>query len=95
MRESRTYGSGRGACDETRVPTATVRRTRRLGAALVGHGAPSRVRCGKSRGTPPKESSLLVLLLGLNLLLLLDCKPDFLGCSYLICQSQPSLRHVS
>jgi hypothetical protein len=23
MRESRTYGSGRGACDETRVPTAT------------------------------------------------------------------------
>jgi hypothetical protein len=25
MRESRTYGSGRGACDETHVPTATVR----------------------------------------------------------------------
>jgi hypothetical protein len=24
MRESRTYGSGRGACDETRVPTATL-----------------------------------------------------------------------
>jgi signal transduction histidine kinase len=24
MRESRTYGSGRGACDETRVPTATA-----------------------------------------------------------------------
>ena len=23
MRESRTYGSGRGACDETHVPTAT------------------------------------------------------------------------
>ena len=23
MRESRTYGSGRGTCDETRVPTAT------------------------------------------------------------------------
>src|SRR5262249_59878988 len=23
MRESRTYGSGRGACDETRVPTPT------------------------------------------------------------------------
>ena len=28
MRESRTYGSGRGACDETHVPTATkVNRT--------------------------------------------------------------------
>ena len=24
MRESRTYGSGRGACDETHVPTATL-----------------------------------------------------------------------
>src|SRR5262245_64641627 len=24
MRESRTYGSGRGACDETHVPTATA-----------------------------------------------------------------------
>src|SRR5262249_33271751 len=24
MRESRTYGSGRGACDETHVPTATT-----------------------------------------------------------------------
>jgi hypothetical protein len=23
MRESRAYGSGRGACDETHVPTAT------------------------------------------------------------------------
>src|SRR6516165_6669140 len=26
MRESRTYGSVRGACDETHVPTATVRK---------------------------------------------------------------------
>ena len=26
MRESRTYGSVRGACDETHVPTATERR---------------------------------------------------------------------
>jgi hypothetical protein len=24
MRESRTYGSGRGACDDTHVPTATA-----------------------------------------------------------------------
>src|SRR6516164_4069249 len=31
MRESRTYGSGRGACDETHVPTAT--------APLVHHAA--------------------------------------------------------
>src|SRR6266700_1621988 len=29
MRESRTYGSGRGACDETRVPTATETRVHR------------------------------------------------------------------
>jgi hypothetical protein len=35
MRESRTYGSGRGACDETRVPTATK-------AARVHHAAPRR-----------------------------------------------------
>src|SRR6516164_2387345 len=30
MRESRTYGSGRGACDETHVPTATAPRVIRL-----------------------------------------------------------------
>src|SRR5262245_58391227 len=29
MRESRTYGSGRGACDETHVPTATATRVHR------------------------------------------------------------------
>src|SRR5947199_4933458 len=29
MRESRTYGSVRGACDETHVPTATGRRQAR------------------------------------------------------------------
>ena len=28
MRESRTYGSVRGACDETHVPTATASRLR-------------------------------------------------------------------
>ena len=37
MRESRTYGSGRGACDETHVPTATTARVhhaaRRRGGA--------------------------------------------------------------
>jgi hypothetical protein len=47
------------------------------------------------RGAPEKSLVFLVLLLGLNLLLLLDCEPDFLGCSYLVCQSQLSLRHVS
>src|SRR5262245_66461760 len=31
MRESRTYGSGRGACDETHVPTATVIQMRKGG----------------------------------------------------------------
>ena len=35
MRESRTYGSGRGACDETHVPTAT----RREFITLVGGAA--------------------------------------------------------
>jgi hypothetical protein len=30
MRESRTYGSGRGACDETHVPTATPVRMYRV-----------------------------------------------------------------
>src|SRR6201982_717886 len=34
MRESRTYGSVRGACDETHVPTATT--------ARVHHAAPRR-----------------------------------------------------
>ena len=37
MRESRTYGSVRGACDETHVPTATAARVhhaaRRRGGA--------------------------------------------------------------
>jgi hypothetical protein len=44
MRESRTYGSGRGACDETHVPTATPPRVyfaprRRGGMAARGAGA--------------------------------------------------------
>jgi hypothetical protein len=33
MRESRTYGSGRGACDETHVPTATASEVADLMAA--------------------------------------------------------------
>src|SRR5262249_35380896 len=42
MRESRTYGSVRGACDETHVPTATAARVhhaaRRRGGRLAGGG---------------------------------------------------------
>ena len=43
MRESRTYGSGRGACDETHVPTATTPRVhhafRRRGGRVAAGGA--------------------------------------------------------
>src|SRR6516165_7185245 len=44
MRESRTYGSGRGACDETHVPTATnaprchVATGRRYGGGVAAGG---------------------------------------------------------
>ena len=54
MRESRTYGSGRGACDETHVPTATAARVhhaaRRRAAAwpLVGARAAAGGECGGS-----------------------------------------------
>src|SRR4029077_14415497 len=43
MRESRTYGSGRGACDETHVPTATD-------APRVHHAARRRGGCVATRG---------------------------------------------
>src|SRR6201987_3255478 len=43
MRESRTYGSVRGACDETHVPTATTARVhhaaRRRGGGVAARGA--------------------------------------------------------
>src|SRR5438874_13271620 len=43
MRESRTYGSVRGACDETHVPTATTARVhqaaRRRGSRMAARGA--------------------------------------------------------
>ena len=50
MRESRTYGSGRGACDETHVPTATAARVhhaarRRGGVAARGARAAGRACC--------------------------------------------------
>ena len=35
MRESRTYGSVRGACDETHVPTATAARVHHVGASMT------------------------------------------------------------
>src|SRR5262249_37489226 len=42
MRESRTYGSVRGACDETHVPTATKARVRHAAlraGGVAAHGA--------------------------------------------------------
>ena len=50
MRESRTYGSVRGGCDETHVPTATPprvhRAARRRGRGVAGRDARTRGRCG-------------------------------------------------
>jgi len=46
MRESRTYGSGRGACDETHVPTAPAAKSSRCSAA-------QRLR-GRSRRAPSR-----------------------------------------
>src|SRR5215475_2229323 len=39
MRESRTYGSVRGACDETHVPTATTARVHHAARRLGGMAA--------------------------------------------------------
>src|SRR5262249_32352472 len=64
MRESRTYGSWREACDETHVPTATASRFHhaawRRGSSLAARGARA---CGASgfscpiRRTTPKWAS--------------------------------------
>jgi hypothetical protein len=39
-------------------------------------------------------SLLAVVVFGLNLLLLLDYRPDSLGVLAIICRPQPDLRHV-
>src|SRR5262249_38060167 len=53
MRESRPYGSVRGACDETHVPTATTARvrhtTRRRGCGMAARGARAAGRAGAAR----------------------------------------------
>src|SRR5207244_4039768 len=49
MRESRTYGSVRGACDETHVPTATAPR--------VHHAARRRSRRVADRGAGTAEQA--------------------------------------
>ena len=51
MRESRTYGSGRGACHEMHVPTATAARVHRAARrrARVHHAARRRGGRGRSR----------------------------------------------
>src|SRR5262250_282268 len=50
MRESRTYGSVRGACDETHVPTATAPRV---------HHASRRRGCLAARGARARGGSYL------------------------------------
>ena len=57
MRESRTYGSVRGACDETHVPTATQAAqvhhpARRRGGGVIAawcRGYPIAIRLRRSR----------------------------------------------
>src|SRR5262249_3799512 len=53
MRESRTYGSGRGACDETHVPTATAPRVHHAagqrGGGLAARGARAAVGDARDR----------------------------------------------
>ena len=65
MRESRTYGSVRGACDETHVPTATdaarvhhaARRRRGGGVAARGaRAAAERIGADRSSGLASAKS---------------------------------------
>src|SRR5262249_44690505 len=63
MRESRPYGSVRGACDETHVPTATARILRAHGdqrdqreIGKIEIGAPGRTRTSTMLPPPDFES---------------------------------------
>ena len=53
MRESRTYGSGRGACHEMHVPTATERRE--FITLLGGAAAAGRSRRARSSSDCPRS----------------------------------------
>src|SRR5204863_1557834 len=60
MRESRTYGSGRGACHETHVPTATEatpihHAARRYGGSVAGGGARAAGDAGDRVSSPDIE----------------------------------------
>ena len=59
MRESRTYGSVRGACDETHVPTATD------GASSSRCSAARRRRGRSRRGRSSRPSAAIGVFLGL------------------------------
>jgi hypothetical protein len=60
MRESRTYGSGRGACDETHVPTATrvqVFPLRVKSALADGYSRPIVLRSGWPGDIPARSGN--------------------------------------
>jgi tripartite-type tricarboxylate transporter receptor subunit TctC len=67
MRESRTYGSVRGACDETHVPTATVRKfkmklpRRNFFHLAAGAAAlPTLLRIARAQAYPSRPVRLIV-----------------------------------
>ena len=67
MRESRTYGSGRGACHEMHVPTAThsprlYHAARRSGGDVAPHGAGAAVGAAGDRLSPPPPPTFIIRL---------------------------------
>jgi hypothetical protein len=77
MRESRTYGSGRGACDETHVPTATTatvhQALRRRGSRVAAWRRCSD-RCGQNyRGNLGDADRLASIFLSAQLTLRRHC----------------------